>query len=265
MRFIDKFSDISGQVALTEDRVDERWVEEESRYANLGYHSHKPKGFESYMHTQQRGLCCYCMKSLPKNDNGSTIEHIIPQGGETERPQDREAFKQYKELPALALFFEKVSFKWDFNKCTRIERGVTPLPHDMHLLNMVLSCNSDTHCNHARGDQFIALAFLDKNVEADIGYNREGEVGSLKKEYCELINTVMLNDPDLKTIRSLWAHRNLRDPFHAWSHYLLEEVGNVLFARTLDAKWSRIATEEEYRELLLTRLGSYGYFETIYP
>lgn len=264
MRFIDKFSNISGQVALTEDRVDEHWVEEESRYANLSYHLHKPKGFESYMHTQQRGLCCYCMKSLPTNDNGSTIEHIIPQGGEAERPQDREIFNEYMKLPLLTPFIDIVAYKWDFDRNKRIAKGETALPHDVHLLNMVLSCDSDAHCNHARGDQFIELAFLAESVEDDIGYNREGEVGSLKKEYRELIKTVNLNDPGLKTIRSLWANRNLKDAFHGWSHELLEEIGNVLFARTLETKWNTVATDVAFQNKLLFELSAYNYFEKIY-
>ena len=264
MRFIDKFSDITGQVALTEDWVDEHWIQDEGRYANLSYHIRRPAVFIRHLHFQQESLCCYCMKSLLEDGSDSTIEHIIPQGGEAERrPQDREAFNQYNSLDVLAPLVARINYKWDFDKNTRIERGNTSLPHDVHLLNMVLSCDSMAHCNHARGDQFIEPAYLYPEVHDNLGFLMEGILVS--DAYYESIEVVRLNHRELVAVRGLWAYSVRAPYFHEdWTEETIQETAHLLFAETLKPIWNELATEPVFRGCVLQCIGSYRIFEEIY-
>lgn len=263
MRFINKFSDLDVQVQLSEDWVERHWVEDEEVYKNLYYAIRKPEGFEEFLYRQQQGLCCYCLKSLNPDHRDSTIEHIIPQGGNEESLQARETFNQYFALSVLAPLAARVYCKWDFIRNTRIQRGVTSLPHDVHLLNMVLSCNSDKHCNHVRGDRFIEPAYLYPEVHENMGFLIEGILFS--EAYDKTLEVVRLNQRELVAVRGLWAHW-VRGPFfhEEWSDETIQETAHLLFAETLKPIWNELATEPLFRERVLRCIGAYRIFEEIY-
>lgn len=263
MRFINKFSDLDVQVQLSEDWVERHWVEDEEVYKNLYYAIRKPEGFEEFLYRQQQGLCCYCLKSLNPDHRDSTIEHIIPQGGQAEGASERELFEKYLEIPLLVFMQGRVCYKQDFNKSSRLTTHITPLPHDLHLLNMVLSCNATQHCNQKRSNTFLNPAYLDQYIEDKIVFLPEGTLYC--DDYDADISILGLNHRDLIVIRALWAHR-VNAPYFVvrWNEQTIVEAAHLLFAQTLNPIWNDLATNPDQRNQVLQEIDTYQTFEEIY-
>jgi hypothetical protein len=151
---------------------------------------------------EQKYLCCYCMRSLYKNET-TTLEHVIPKGTETTIAN----LNQYKVK--YPLYFTEVIHRDLFTLISIYP----PYPHQIAYQNIVASCNGVLHensksgfcCNQKRGNTEIVPLMFDANISNKVTYTRSGIINSLNTDINTTIWILNLNNETLKEIRILWA------------------------------------------------------------
>ncbi|MBK7443139.1 MAG: hypothetical protein IPI65_16985 [Bacteroidetes bacterium] len=131
------------------------------------------------------------MKQLT-NDHTTSLEHIAPHHCSTVE------FNKYTQ-PVIV---QNVVHRSLFN------RGVILVipgiyPHDIAYHNLLASCNSKSHCNHHRDNNFINCFFYDHQITHKVLYDSEGNVFS--SEYIEDLETIGISINQLLIVfRKIW-------------------------------------------------------------
>lgn len=149
---------------------------------------------------EQDEYCCYCMRTI-KNDETTTIEHVIPKGCSLDQ------LNTYKNLYGDC-FTEVIHLNNFSHSC-----NTPPYPHSIAYQNLIASCkgilneNKQTSycCNNKRGNDNIKPIMFDEKLE-NISYLKySGEMYSSDMEIKNTISTLGLNNETLKEIRRIWA------------------------------------------------------------
>ena len=162
------------------------------------------KKMQKFLCSEQKGLCCYCMKQL--SDNDITIEHVIPKSTD-----DQAIFDEY--MNCMPNFKGKVELSKQFLKTPH--HSTPPYPLIYAYYNLTASCNGVTFrsgakqksqsCNLFRNDKFITPMIFHSNIKQQFVYYEDGEAKWPNEPNEEPSIVVLgLNDYMLKMIRRMW-------------------------------------------------------------
>lgn len=165
-------------------------------------------GWEKLLLEEQEYRCCYCMRRLfPETQGTITIEHIIPRS-----IQSGVEFDYYlQQAPVLN---EYVAASDQFEIHSRDElNSILRMPHMIALTNLLVACNGKVGihdngccCNNSRGNDRVLPIMLREDVLRNVSYDCYGILyiadmdNTLDGIVCDL------NDDTLKEIRSVWYH-----------------------------------------------------------
>jgi len=233
MEYINKSTHHIQGNSIINNLLNASWINDQNCYINADYNNGLCDNrfsyyddFTSVLLENQNNLCCYCMKIINKDD--CTLEHIIPH-----------KIKTHKEFDSY-LICDELNNNVIFNKSFDRQNKIIPPqkhPHDIAYYNLVVSCDSNSHCNHHRGNKYIKPLFYDKNITKKIEYDNEGMVYSEEYEN-ELSSVGISTDIDLLLYRKVW--KSLADQ--------LDSIDKVT---------------DEYIELVISNLMEYRYFQRL--
>jgi len=144
------------------------------------------------MLSEQRNLCCYCLKEIVEAD--TTLEHIIP---------NRLKIDDFAFYLVTNELTNNVIHKAIFDRSTRIIPPVL-YPHDIAYHNLIASCDSNIHCNNYRSDKKIEPFIFDVYIETLVEYDRAGNVSCIQyDDDLQKLGLSNTNSP-LKLIRMIW-------------------------------------------------------------
>jgi len=200
MNFIDKSIHENQGNLIVDELLERSWIADQNQYINANYEdglcNNKYSSYNDLTNIlleNQHNNCCYCMKDITPAE--TTLEHIIPHKTKTQIE-----FNRYLVSNQLS---NNVIYSSIFDKLTKI---IPPLkyPHDVAYHNLVASCDSNSHCNHYRGNKYINTLFYDANIGEKIEYDDEGIAFSA--EYIDDLAALGLSiTEDLKIYRKMWC------------------------------------------------------------
>ncbi|MEB2778088.1 hypothetical protein SYJ56_22435 [Algoriphagus sp. D3-2-R+10] len=196
MQYIDKSILENRGKTIVNNLLKACWDNDENKYKNANYDtlSKDPfkTNFKEVLLEEQNNLCCYCMKNL-SNNNTTTLEHIIP------HKSKKEEFDIYNHPNLNDNVLHMDEFRRDLN--------IIPpnkYPHDIAYHNLIASCDSNTHCNHGRGNKPIKVLIYNPNIHDEIEYNRKGHAYS--EEYLDDLATLGIStNKNLILYRMIWS------------------------------------------------------------
>ena len=196
MKYINKSVNETAGKQVVNTLMEDSWCNINRCYKGCDYEglskSKYKKQLLPLMMGEQSNLCCYCMKDL--DNQKKTLEHIIP------HHLNEAEFGAYLVTPELT------GNVIHLQKFDRHNKVIPPnkYPHDISYHNLIVSCDSNIHCNHHRKDKKISPLMYDVNVEKEIGYDRAGNIFSDKYEDdLVALGLSNLSNP-LKFIRLIW-------------------------------------------------------------
>jgi len=197
MQYIDKSKHRQTGNKIVDKLLEDAWSVTEKTYKGADYEGlRKPEYADPFILLillEQNDLCCYCMKKIAQQN--ITLEHIIPHKIKL-ADSDLPRYFRNSELA------NHVIHKANFNRTTK---QVPPekYPHDIAYSNLVGSCDSNTHCNHYRGDKSIAVLFYDTQIAQKIQYDKTGRIDT--EEYEDTCGELgVLANKKLRLIRKIW-------------------------------------------------------------
>lgn len=189
MQHINKLPNPSEGTIIVDDFLTACWTGEE--YIGANYDQLPKPSLRQFLLVEQKNLCCYCMKSL-NDDHTTTLEHIAPHNC------NKTEFDKY----TIPVIVQNVIHQSLF---IRTAQFVAPglYPHDIAYHNLIVSCNSKSHCNNYRGDRFINCFFYDNLIVEKLEYDQEGNVFS--SHYLDDLEIVGISiNPLLILLRKIW-------------------------------------------------------------
>ncbi len=198
MQYIDKSIRQQEGNQIIDELLEECWNDDDNRYLDADYStlSKDPfrTNFKRVLLEEQQEVCCYCMKQLHNNPS-TTLEHIIPHHA------SQEGFNTYIHP----------NFQNNVIHLSNFDRGLKDIPpykypHDIAYYNLIASCDSNTHCNHKRGNESINPLIYDSTISTKIEYDHQGRAHSDKDEYLDDLATLGISvDTNLIMYRWIWA------------------------------------------------------------
>lgn len=282
MKFIDKSLNKAEGNLLVDEFLDSRWCDSTKSYSKIDYSTHPTHPFKLQLRdalrqlllTEQKKLCCYCMRSI--DDNTTTFEHIVPQSTNTEAELSR-----YTHFPIIG---DNVCLQSVFENATE-KRNTPPFPLEIAYENLVASCNGRVNdgiprdktpkfCNNKRKNNFIEPLFFVSTIENEIRYKKGGLLlFPLKDAYDESISepNLNLNYDTLKRIRQVWYYirvENIEDIENANTEAERNEILTVNLMGLPQAKRNQLIadfTTKKFWNILLQYKWFYNYFRNEYP
>lgn len=155
MRYIDKTPNRAEGRQITADFLQDHCLQPNGRHENIAYDNKRDGGSRAHafcgasggryrkamillLHTEQHGLCCYCLRKLKTAQKEGeatqiTLEHIIPRSSETEADG-----AYYRSAPGLSSAEVEVTAVYE-NPAYPQHSGVQP--HKVAYNNLTASCN----------------------------------------------------------------------------------------------------------------------------
>lgn len=197
MQYIDKSKHRQVGNQIVDNLLEDAWNLTENEYKGADYEGLCRKEYrEPFVECivlEQSCLCCYCMKKISQQN--ITLEHIIPHKIKLSDPDLPRYFKKTE----LA---NHVIHKENFDSTAK-QISLEKYPHDIAHSNLVGSCDSNTHCNHYRSDDFIHSLFYDNSITQKIQYDKAGRVDT--DEYEASCHTLGISTNEkLRLIRKIW-------------------------------------------------------------
>jgi len=201
-----------------------------AQYIGADYNTLPKNEIKTILLNEQANICCYCMRQL-LNNYTTTLEHVAPHQASIEE------FDMYTSPFIVA----NVLHKSLFDRTTQL---IPPAqyPHDISYHNLVASCDSNSHCNHYRGDCLILPLFYDNTVQTKVEYDDQGQVFSA--EYLDTLAAVGVStNNELVIFRRIWSElSNIKDdPEDVTEDDILEIIASmqteVKYERTLNNFW----------------------------
>lgn len=197
MLYIDKSKHRQTGNEIVDELLGKAWNPAEKEYQKADYEGLGEKKYRipfiQLIISEQLGLCCYCMKKI--SEKNITLEHIIPH---KIKLSDLNLPRYFKNLELE----NHVIHKDNFDKTIR-QIPPKKYPHDIAHSNLVGSCNSNTHCNHYRGNDFVYPLFYDIQIMQKIKYDKTGRIDT--EDYEETCNALGIStNRNLILIRKLW-------------------------------------------------------------
>ena len=196
MQYIDKSILQQQGNQIIDELLGECWSDDNNSYLNADYStlSKEPfrTNFKRVLLEEQQEMCCYCMKKLD-NNHSTTLEHIIPHHA------SQEDFNTYIHT----------NFQNNVIHLNNFDRGLKDIPphrypHDIAYHNLIASCDSNTHCNHGRGNKPINPLIYDSMINTKMEYDGQGYVYS--DEYLDDLEALKISvDSNLILYRWIWA------------------------------------------------------------
>lgn len=197
MKYIDKSGNRESADKIIDELLSNAWSDDEGKYLGADYNNglREQKYKEPFIDiiiSEQSNLCCYCMEIISKNN--ITLEHIIP---DNIHSSDSDLTRYFK-VSELANY---VIHKDDFVRTTK-QIPPPKYPHDIAYANLIASCNSNTHCNHYRGDNFVFPFVYDAEIEDKVSYDEAGRIAC--EEYKDDFYELGLSKEYLTLVRRVW-------------------------------------------------------------
>ncbi len=198
MEYIDKSTNRQPANKIIDKLLSDAWSNSEVKYLGADYNNglrerEYREPFVDIIISEQSDLCCYCMKIITQNN--ITLEHIIPDNIHRSDAN----LSLYFKVPELA---NHVIHKKDFIKTVK-QIPPKKYPHDIAYVNLIGSCDSNTSCNHYRGEKFINPLFYDNQITQKIQYNKKGRIDTDEYEDdCEKLG--ISTNQNLIQIRRVW-------------------------------------------------------------
>lgn len=271
MRFIDKRSHHVASHSLNLKFLQDCFNEEESRliprpdsmdsFENFNRREYRKgdSGWERLLLEEQGSLCCYCMRRLNPEEEGTiNIEHIIPRS-----VQSGDEFDYYIQQASVLDEYVTASDRFEVHSRDEID-SLVKMPHMIALTNLLAACNGKGDfsekgccCNSSRGNDRIFPIMLREDQICNVSFDCHG-VFFIADQDDSLEGIVTdLNDDTLKEIRTVWyriSFSNLTEAeiihYDKWQMIkLMKEVYHVSDFTTISEEASRfvgdITTEEE--------------------
>ncbi len=249
MKYIDKSTNRKAGNQIIDELLNDAWSDEEGRYLGADYYSglsekkYKERLIDVIM-SEQSNLCCYCLQII--FERNTTLEHIIPNNTDASHPD----LSRYFEVSELANY---VIHKEDFARTAK-QILLEKYPHDIAYANLIGSCDSNTHCNHYRGDKFVFPFVYDAEINDKVSYDEAGRIAceeykddfyelGLSKEYLTLVRRVWkLLGEKITSIKSITKEEfeyevyGLIDDYEPKSKFI-KILTDLSFEKTLPYNW----------------------------
>lgn len=201
MIYIDKSRNRADGEQVTRDYLQNHCLDAATgKYANILYDKRDGHGdhfttvdaaqyclrMKRVLHSNQSGLCCYCLRRLdvdatPESLERISIEHIIPRSYDSANCPD---LPTYREAPGLS--DKEIELRKDFENKLWTPQPIPPYPHNIAYGNFVASCkgkfpdenngNTPVCCNLARGDKQAYPAYFHSDIQNFVHYEADGSI-----------------------------------------------------------------------------------------